>query len=158
MIKKLMMWVLVFACAVTIFLFSAQKAEDSGRASEGFAYKIIEFFDFKDTISDRRAMEIAIAINGIVRKLAHFAIYALLGFLIAMLVNEYNKKYQNIFLYSVISSFLYSCSDEFHQYFVPGRSAQVSDVILDTFGALCGALFALAIIVFVKKRNKKHTG
>ena len=35
-------------------------------------------------------------------------------------------------------SFLYACSDEFHQFFIAGRSAQFTDVMIDTCGALIG--------------------
>lgn len=35
---------------------------------------------------------------------------------------------------------LYACSDEVHQYFVPGRSCRFFDVCVDSAGALCGAL------------------
>ena len=149
MIKKLVLFLLIIACMGTIFWFSAQEADDSGRASEGFTYAVIKFFDFNNRISNERALEIAIAINGIVRKVAHFGIYALLAFLISLLINEYSFPYKSIVFYSTVTSFLYSCTDEVHQYFVPGRSAQVSDILLDSFGAICGALFAIAIIVLI---------
>ena len=156
MAKKLILWVLVIVCMATIFCFSAQEANDSGRVSEGFTYNIIKFFDFNDTITDERAMEIADNMDGFIRKLAHFCIYALLGFLIALLLNEYRYNYSKVISGAVSISFLYSCTDEFHQYFVPGRSGQVSDVALDTFGALCGAVFAVIIIVLIRK-HKENT-
>jgi VanZ family protein len=34
---------------------------------------------------------------------------------------------------------LYGISDEFHQYFVPGRSVDVYDVLADALGGLLGA-------------------
>ena len=157
MIKKLILWLLILACMGSIFYFSSQVADDSGRASEGFTYTLIKFFDFADRISDDKAMGIAIAVNGIVRKVAHFGIYAVLGFLIALLLNEYRLNYRNTIFYSVVSSFLYSCTDELHQYFVPGRSGQFSDIGIDTAGALCGSLFAAIIIVLVRKYKKKRT-
>jgi len=36
--------------------------------------------------------------------------------------------------------FLYAASDEFHQIFVPSRTALVSDVIIDTTGGAIGLL------------------
>ena len=36
---------------------------------------------------------------------------------------------------------LYAVTDEFHQLFVPGRSGQFSDVVLDSAGALAGLLY-----------------
>ena len=143
--------------AKIIFFFSAQEANDSGRASEGFTYTLIKFFDFNDEITDEAAMDFAIAVNGIVRKIAHFGIYAVLGFFIALLLNAYRRIYWHTVIYSALSSLLYSCTDELHQYFVPGRSAQLSDIVIDTLGALCGAVFAIIIIVLVKKHCEKHT-
>jgi VanZ family protein len=36
--------------------------------------------------------------------------------------------------------FLYACSDEIHQLFVPNRSGELLDVLLDTFGGSLGVL------------------
>lgn len=43
------------------------------------------------------------------------------------------------FLFTV----LYAISDEWHQSFVPGRSAEVSDVLIDSSGALLFCVFLL---------------
>lgn len=157
MIKKFILWVLVISCAGTIFYFSSQPASESDDTSEGFIVTIIKLFDVKETFSDSEIEEIAASMNGVVRTLAHFGVYAFLGFLIALLLNEYAFKFSNTIFYSVLSSLVYACGDEFHQSFVPGRSAQLSDIVTDTMGSLCGALFALFIIVVVKKYSKKHT-
>ena len=47
--------------------------------------------------------------------------------------------------------FLYGASDEIHQAFVPNRTAQVSDVLIDTAGGAAG-LLALWIV----GRWRKH--
>jgi len=50
-------------------------------------------------------------------------------------------------------SFIYSISDEWHQSFVPGRSAGVSDVLVDGLGILTGLAFrALKAIVTFQKQ------
>jgi VanZ family protein len=38
---------------------------------------------------------------------------------------------------------LYGASDEWHQYFVPGRSAEVADWLADSLGAACVVLLLL---------------
>jgi VanZ family protein len=43
------------------------------------------------------------------------------------------------FLTAVLLAWLYALSDEFHQRFVPGRSADWMDVFFDWLGALAGA-------------------
>ena len=52
---------------------------------------------------------------------------------------------------SIFLSFLYACTDEIHQIFVPGRSAQFRDVLIDTLGASFGATITyLTIKLFIK--------
>lgn len=68
--------------------------------------------------------------NVIVRKLAHMAEYALL----AVLYRRPLPADIPAFFLAV----LYAASDEWHQSFVPGRSACPSDVMVDAAGALLG--------------------
>lgn len=39
-------------------------------------------------------------------------------------------------LYALVTCILYACSDEWHQSFVSGRSPQITDICIDTCGAL----------------------
>ena len=43
-------------------------------------------------------------------------------------------------LYSQIFVTIYAMSDEFHQYFIPGRAALVTDVMIDSIGGLFGMM------------------
>lgn len=58
----------------------------------------------------------------------------------------------DILLPWAISS-LYAATDEIHQLFVPGRSDQMSDVILDSAGAMAGIL-VLAAVRKIRSRHK----
>ncbi|MNN38370.1 VanZ like family protein [compost metagenome] len=49
------------------------------------------------------------------------------------------------YVYAILIAFLYACTDELHQSFTPGRTAMVQDVVLDTIGAACGALFTILL-------------
>ena len=53
--------------------------------------------------------------------------------------------------WAISLSFLYACSDEFHQSFVPSRGASVWDVLLDTTGATL-AIGALWLFGRLRKR------
>lgn len=58
---------------------------------------------------------------------------------------------------SIFLSFLYACTDELHQIFVPGRSAQFRDVLIDTLGASFGAIITYLIIkLFTKIKTRSH--
>jgi VanZ family protein len=53
------------------------------------------------------------------------------------------------FLLSLIFTFLYSVSDEYHQSFTPGRHASGKDVLIDVGGALT----ALVLLYIMKTRE-----
>ena len=73
----------------------------------------------------------------ILRKLAHVAIYALLG---ALLVRASERDAP-----ALAGGVAYAASDELHQHFVPGREAALTDVAFDTLGLLVGIVaFRLA--------------
>ena len=55
---------------------------------------------------------------------------------------------------AVLISACYAATDEFHQLFVPGRSGEVRDVLVDTAGAVIGILF-LSLLRFIIIRKKK---
>ena len=74
--------------------------------------------------------------NTVFYHIAAFFFFAL--FLGISIIKGKNKKF--LFLPVVISIF-YGISDEFHQFFVPGRSCSFSDVLLDTTGILLASLF-----------------
>ena len=59
---------------------------------------------------------------------------------------------------SITLSFLYACTDEIHQIFVPGRSAQFRDVLIDTLGASFGCLLIHALLtLFTKLKSKSNS-
>lgn len=93
--------------------------------------------------------------NFIVRKCAHFLEYMILGFLIINLLKN-DFKLQHVLLFAIMGVFLYACTDEFHQLFVPGRSGNFRDVIIDTSGGVLSAiLFGLKRVFSeqIKYRN-----
>ena len=71
-----------------------------------------------------------------------------------LLLAAYRAVSVKTLLYSFLWSFAYSCSDEIHQLFVPGRAMLVRDVLIDSCGALCGALLA-ALCCFIAGRILK---
>ena len=59
---------------------------------------------------------------------------------------------------SLVIGIIYAASDEIHQSFVPGRSPQITDVMIDTMGVLLGILLVmLCLNIFskIKQRTKK---
>ena len=50
---------------------------------------------------------------------------------------------------------LYAVSDEIHQIFVPGRSCQAFDVLIDSSGVLTGTIIMLLFLVLSKKAVRR---
>ena len=73
-------------------------------------------------------------------KLFHLVVFGILGFLVMGSLPASPDGYRLRQLWQVaLVVMLYGVSDEFHQYFVPGRSVDVYDVLADTVGGLLGA-------------------
>ena len=75
-----------------------------------------------------------------IRKMAHATEYAILGMLMSGAVYAYGVCGKKVVRYAWILATIYAATDEFHQLFVPGRSGQLRDVLLDSTGAAVGIL------------------
>lgn len=144
-----LIWMLV------IFAFSAQDADNSTGASSGFSASIVRFVvrDF-DTWSEDRQQELLEKMSLPVRKCAHATEYAILGFLWYGLLASYGISGRRRLFTAIMAGVLYAASDEFHQLFVPGRSGQLTDVLLDGLGVCVGCILALRMYSFVNKKRQ----
>jgi VanZ family protein len=155
-IKKIVLWVLVISNMTAIFLFSSQPSDESSTTSGSFTYKVLEVFSpsFRKNPESERLEEVE-KMQKIFRKGAHFSIYALLGFLTALLLRVgYNLKA----VAAPPIAGLYAATDEFHQIFVSGRTGAVRDVFIDFSGAVVGTLFAVLILMIIGKMWGKKNG
>lgn len=149
--------VLTVALAAVIFALSSDNADESNAKSDlirdSFVYRILLSFD----LSEEQIEKVVSTASFAVRKTAHFCEYALLGFLLACVCVSFYKKEKFTFLISWLAGSLYAVSDETHQYFVPGRSCQVSDMLLDACGVAAGAGFMLLCVwIYGKVKKKKR--
>jgi len=76
-------------------------------------------------------------IHFVVRKIAHFTEYAILGFLAARAF----RVHQRWFLISLVLIVVYALFDEYHQSFVPSRTASIFDSFIDMAGGLSALIF-----------------
>jgi VanZ family protein len=72
-------------------------------------------------------------------KLLHTIDYAGLGVLFVRALRRDGWRWRGALVAAILMTSLYGASDEFHQWFVPGRSSAVSDWVADTVGAVLGA-------------------
>ena len=71
-------------------------------------------------------------------KLVHFSVYFLFAFFTYRALRYQTRLpllARHALLWTVLLIMIYGASDEFHQYFVPGRVADVFDLSADTMGA-----------------------
>ena len=102
-------------------------------------------------MTEKQQLAMAEKIEYPVRKAAHMTEYAILGLLSFAFYRGILKKEKRQFLAALLTAAVYAATDEFHQYFIPGRSAEVMDVCIDTLGASIG----LAILFFYLKSSAK---
>lgn len=141
--KKKIILALLLLLMFLIFCFSAQPSDDSTETSSHVC-KILANLMFSDFSSYNISVQniITDGLSHIVRKTAHFTEYACMGFLFYFYFSDKKSRC----LLSVLGVALYASSDEMHQLFINGRSGQVTDVLLDTCGGICGAFLAFVLL------------
>lgn len=136
-------------------LLDASDKADESDAAQTFANSSNS--DTYDPVPNRDWFGIApVFFKSFVRKTAHFFMFCGLGFLALCTLRSYYGK-PHIRVYASAWLFCVFCAvcDEFHQLFVPGRGAQLSDVCLDSAGALVGVLLAFLLLLLRKSLRKR---
>jgi VanZ family protein len=135
--SKKLKWILVIAWMVIIFIFSNQPGDLSDKNSKLVLYIFnllgLNLNSFFGNLADF-----------VVRKCAHFTEYFILYMLLYNALKE-SFSFKKALFFSILCVFLYACSDEYHQSFVPERGPSFRDVLVDTSGGLLGL-----IIIYVK--------
>ena len=139
--KRLFPLVITILIMAFIFLQSALPADLSKEESNLIVQALIEFLHV-----DPKILSFA------VRKCAHFTEYLLLGLSLFATVREYdpvwlerNEQWRRTALLSWGIGALYALTDEVHQAFVPGRSCEIRDMLIDSCGVAAGVLIMAAL-------------
>ena len=147
---------LVIAVMVMIYCFSAQTGAESGAMSGKITTWVLNLVipDFAD-FSPEKQEAIRYTVGFVVRKLAHFSEYALLGFSLMLHIAQLQKKIsvRLPWLWAWGVGTLYAASDEWHQGFVAGRGPSVRDVMIDSAGVIAGTF--LLIWILWRKTKKR---
>lgn len=141
-----------------IFSLSSQNATVSSGTSGNVIRLIVGIFHPGfDNLPAAEQTEIVASLQFLARKSAHFSIYMILGVLSFLAVISYEKLlFAMRLLLSCGICLLYAASDEIHQLFVPGRSGEVRDVMIDFSGAVLGiTLSALVFLLFCRIKKEK---
>lgn len=135
---------------IFIFYMSNQPSTVSSSQSGGFINMLCNIPTIGIVVEN--LMKIGLA-EFLIRKSAHMFLYFVLAILLYMAV----KGIRNIrdYLLAFILTVLYAGTDEFHQLFIPGRSGEFRDVLVDSIGGLIGLLLVFLISKVISK-TKAH--
>jgi VanZ family protein len=99
-------------------------------------------------------------LHGSIRKLGHWGEYFILSVLFFWaLQNETGRKWKlRQAVHTLIFVLLYAIGDEFHQSFVPSRTASFADVMINTLGGVCGIswTYGSGILATLTSRRKRE--
>jgi VanZ family protein len=132
---RVIVWrILTLAWATYIFMMSTKgfvSGESRSMLSKGF-----EVLDVHTSAS------LLDMLNGCLRKFAHLGEYAILAGFLHPSFGGFNRSLtqRQLCVGIVVTAALYALTDEFHQWFVPGRHSSFVDCGIDIAGATLGIL------------------
>ena len=139
-------WIILTGWMLLIFFMSNQPADISTKQSD----LVIKLFSVVGIDLNTHLGELA---SFVVRKVAHFTEYFILYcFTIAVCKHYVDIKKARIYCLFIVLG--YAISDEIHQYFIPGRSMAIRDVVIDFSGGILG--FIVNWIIYKVKFNRKY--
>ena len=132
---------LLITILIMLFIFwqSAMPAAVSELESDSIVSRLAEWLQMDVNL-----------VSFVVRKSAHFTEFLILGVSLFLTVLDL-RKWPSFWIPWAIGA-AYAVSDEVHQHFVPGRSCEVRDMVIDA----CGVLVGVAICRWMarKKQNR----
>lgn len=130
LLSRLTKYLLLLAWALVIFYLSSEGHDASSGRSDGIVVVLQQW----------GASWPQDVLSFLTRKAAHTVAYFVFGVLMFNVVRSYPGSSRRAVLWSVLFVLLYAASDEFHQLFVPGRSAELRDILIDTTAGTLGVL------------------
>ena len=155
-ILRIILIILLLCTFFVIFGFSSQDGETSGGLSRNITNKILQFSNKYNALEQEEKEQIAGKTEKIIRKVAHFSIYTVVGLLLMGLLSTYKIKENWRMILSILLGMIYAASDEIHQSFIPGRSPKITDVCIDTLGVILGILLILLAIKIYNRILQKY--
>ena len=139
-VLRIIFTIITIIWMVVIFMFSHSPSKESGDLSNKFIEKtivsVVKTID--KNVNEKKLIK---ALTFPVRKMAHFTEYLILGVLLFLTFKSYGINDIHI---PIILCVMYACTDEIHQYFIPGRACRILDVVIDSLGSATG-IFLLSL-------------
>lgn len=147
---KIISVLLVIVWMVMIFVMSNFPAE----VSDGQSGVVVELVKSVFNITPEQP-ELFDNLTTIVRKSAHAFEYFVLGVLLLNMLWQFwpakrKKSWARYWYLAVVGASIYAVTDEVHQAFVPGRSCELRDIIIDTVAAGVG----VGVVMLIRRWRK----
>ncbi|PTQ85953.1 VanZ family protein [Trichococcus patagoniensis] len=143
--KLLILLAVVFWMAI-IFKLSAQPGEQSNLLSTKVTTAIVSLAKlFRPDVN-------VLTLNHFIRKCAHFLAYLVLGIIVLVAVRRIGLTGKKGVGFTLLLCIGYAITNELHQAFVPGRTPNLLDVLIDNSGASLGIGI---YVLFVENRWKE---
>lgn len=179
--KRTIAPILALAWMILIFSMSAQPGEVSGDMSGSISHLFMQIIN---TIigcgwNEAELLQLAEQWDYPIRKLAHMTEFGILSLLYLWVTNLYadsrivskmvigiesvigktanRHKHIGYYLLALLSTLLYAATDEFHQLFVPGRAGMVTDVMIDSLGAVIALTLWTIVVAIISKVTARKT-
>lgn len=143
---RFILWFLIMLWMTWIFTLSAQNSTKSDSLSGTTIRITAQTVDpeFKQ-LPQKEQDKIIVNWQNIARKSAHVLLYFVLGILSMVLLLQYPLNMNRRFWLALFIAVIYAGSDELHQLFVSGRGCRLTDVGIDTAGAMLGILLVIKL-------------
>lgn len=154
-ILRIIYLIMIILISIVIFGFSNQDGEKSSNISKTIITKIADILNVDENIKG----EFITKGEKIVRKLAHFTIYTLLGIFSFSFLRTFKINKAKQIIITITWGIFYASTDEVHQTFINGRNGNIIDVLIDTLGVIFGIIVVIIIIYILEKirKNKNNT-
>ena len=161
-IRRIFLTLATFFWMGLIFGFSSDTAEESAGLSavicRFLAERFVKGFESLSSLEQERITE---SLQLYVRKGAHVTEYMILGVLLFLTLGAYGLR--RVFSLALLTGVLYAALDEYHQRFVPGRSGEIKDVLIDACGLLLGLVLTqgagrLMQMIKGKRKTERQDG
>ena len=137
---------LLWAVMISVFSTGLFKSDNTGSV----IIPILRFF------LPHASAETLGFLHHMIRKCGHLTEYFILSMLILRGIRAGEKGlYLRWVLVTILIVACYAALDEYHQSFVPGRTAAVGDVLIDTTGGIAAQLVASLFVLLGTAREKR---
>ena len=154
-LKRILLTTVTFFWMGLIFGFSLDTAEESAGLSALVCRFLAErFVKGFGSLSPQEQERITGSLQLFVRKGAHVTEYMILGVLLVLTLCVYGVR--RVYASALAAGTIYAALDEYHQRFVPGRSGEVKDVLIDACGLLVGLVLTLGAGRLMQRIKEKR--